>query len=95
MTRASTSSIASSWESVLAITDRRLTAFLLWFLGFMVVGGEWFAMWQSEHWNGQQTAFRIYLTVLAVLIFIKQQDGDLAPPSPSQQTAPKRRRTDV
>jgi predicted small integral membrane protein len=61
----------------------------------MVVGGEWFAMWQSEHWNGQQTAFRIYLTVLAVLIFIQQQDGDLALPPPSQQTAPKRRRTDV
>ena len=32
--------------------------FLVWFLGFMVVGGEWFAMWQSKAWNGQQAAFR-------------------------------------
>ena len=25
--------------------------FLVWFFGFMVVGGEWFAMWQSSLWN--------------------------------------------
>ena len=55
-----------------------LAAFLLWFFGFMVVGGEWFAMWQSEHWNGQQAAFRFYLTVLAVLIFVNQQDGEVS-----------------
>ena len=53
-----------------------LAAFLVWFFGFMVVGGEWFAMWQSEDWNGQQAAFRFYLTVLAVLIFVNQADGD-------------------
>jgi predicted small integral membrane protein len=28
--------------------------FLVWFFGFMVVGGEWFQMWQSQKWNGQQ-----------------------------------------
>ncbi|MTI31664.1 DUF2165 family protein, partial [Xanthovirga aplysinae] len=27
---------------------------LLWFVGFMAIGGEWFLMWQSEKWNGQQ-----------------------------------------
>ena len=32
--------------------------FLVWFFGFMVVGGEWFSMWQSPTWNGQQAAFR-------------------------------------
>ncbi|HEY5210780.1 MAG TPA: DUF2165 domain-containing protein [Stellaceae bacterium] len=52
-------------------------AFLLWFLGFMVVGGEWFAMWQSKIWNGQEAAFRFYLTVLAVAIFVNQQDRDI------------------
>ncbi|MGH7115337.1 MAG: DUF2165 family protein [Stellaceae bacterium] len=51
--------------------------FLVWFFGFMVVGGEWFQMWQSAAWNGQQPAFRFYLTVLAVLIFVNQPDGDL------------------
>lgn len=48
--------------------------FLLWFGGFMVVGGEWFAMWQSKVWNGQQAAFRFYITLLAVLIFVNQPD---------------------
>jgi predicted small integral membrane protein len=49
-------------------------AFLLWFTGFMVVGGEWFAMWQSNVWNGQQAAFRFYLTALAVLLFVNQPE---------------------
>jgi predicted small integral membrane protein len=52
--------------------------FLVWFFGFMVVGGEWFQMWQSQTWNGQQPAFRFYMTLLAVLIFVYQPDGDLA-----------------
>ena len=52
-------------------------AFLLWFTGFMVVGGECFAMWQSTTWNGQQAAFRFYVTVLAVLIFVLQPDPDV------------------
>jgi predicted small integral membrane protein len=52
-------------------------AFLLWFFGFMVIGGEWFQMWQSASWNGQEAAFRFYMTVLAVLIFVNQKDDDL------------------
>jgi predicted small integral membrane protein len=51
--------------------------FLLWFTGFMVVGGEWFATWQSKVWNGQASAFRFYITLLAVVIFVNQPDGDL------------------
>lgn len=50
--------------------------FLVWFVGFMGIGGEWFLMWQSEVWNGQQAAFRFYVTILAVLIFVMQLDGD-------------------
>jgi predicted small integral membrane protein len=53
-------------------------AFALWFIGFMVVGGEWFSMWQSTQWNGQESAFHFYMTVLAVLIFLMQPDGDPA-----------------
>ncbi len=51
--------------------------FLLWFTGFMAIGGEWFAMWQSKTWNGQEAAFRFYITLLAVLIFVNQTDGEL------------------
>jgi predicted small integral membrane protein len=52
--------------------------FLVWFFGFMVAGGEWFAMWQSKAWNGQEAAFRFYMTILGVLIFVNQPDHDLA-----------------
>lgn len=52
--------------------------FATWFVGFMVVGGEWFAMWQSKIWNGQQAAFHFYMTMLAVLIFLMQPDDELA-----------------
>ena len=52
--------------------------FLLWFTGFMVVGGEWFAMWQSKAWNGQQATFWFYMTLLAVRIFVNQRDGELS-----------------
>ena len=54
-----------------------LLAFLVWFFGFMVVAGEWFAMWESKIWNGQEAAFRFYVTVLAVLILLNQPDPDL------------------
>jgi predicted small integral membrane protein len=50
--------------------------FGVWFFGFMVVGGEYFAMWQSTTWNGQQAAFRFYMAILGVLIFVNQPDGD-------------------
>lgn len=70
-------------------------AFLVWFFGFMVVAGEWFAMWQSQTWNGQDAAFRFYMPVLAVLIFINQPDGDLdVPVIRPKRTTPRRRRTD-
>jgi predicted small integral membrane protein len=54
-----------------------LLAFLLWFFVFMVIAGEWFAMWQSKTYNAQQASFRFYVTVLAVLIFLNQRDDNL------------------
>jgi predicted small integral membrane protein len=60
-----------------------LLAFLLWFFVFMVIAGEWFAMWQSKQWNGQEAAFRFYVTALAVLIFVNQPDPDLPDRTPS------------
>ena len=56
--------------TVLGVT----VGFLVWFVGFMVVGGEWFLMWQSQTWNGQEAAFRFYVTMLLVLIFVMQRD---------------------
>lgn len=51
--------------------------FTVWFTGFMVIGGEWFAMWQSPNWNGQEAAFRFYVTILLVLIFVSLRDDEL------------------
>lgn len=50
------------------------SGFTLWFFGFMVVGGEWFCMWQSPDWNGQESAFRFAVCILLVLIYIVQND---------------------
>ena len=44
---------------------------LLYGLGFLVIAGEWFAMWQSRDWNGTASASHFItlagLTLLAVL----------------------------
>lgn len=50
--------------------------FAIWFFGFMVVGGEYFAMWQSQSWNGQDAAFKFYMTMLAVLIFVSMAEEE-------------------
>lgn len=47
---------------------------LFWFVGFMVVGGEWFQMWQSEVWNGQQAAFRFIGSIGLFLVFVSLED---------------------
>src|SRR3954452_947416 len=43
---------------------------LLYLVGFVTVGGEWFAMWQSATWNGQQKAFEFIAMISAVLIVL-------------------------
>ena len=49
-------------------------AFLVWFVGFLVVGGLWFAMWQSPTWNGQESAFRLVACFLLVTVFVMQKE---------------------
>jgi predicted small integral membrane protein len=53
--------------------------FLLWHVGFISIGGEWFGMWQSQQWNGVPSAFRILITIAAVLIFVGTPDQDFEP----------------
>ncbi|MGK9232485.1 DUF2165 domain-containing protein [Inquilinus limosus] len=51
--------------------------FLLYAFGFVAIGGEWFAMWQSKEWNGQPAA-HLFLTVTGlVLLFLNQRDEEL------------------
>ena len=47
---------------------------LQWLVAFLSVGGEWFLMWQSKNWNGQDAAFRMFTVVGIVLLFLAQQD---------------------
>lgn len=49
---------------------------LIWFMGFMVIGGEWFLMWLSPEWNSQQSAFRIVIPFMLGLIYIAQKDEE-------------------
>lgn len=52
--------------------------FLVWQVGFMSIGGEWFGMWMSKEWNGVPDAFRFFITILAVLIYLALKDEELA-----------------
>ncbi len=49
---------------------------ILWFTCFITVGGEWFLMWQSEKWNGQESAFRLTVIFGLVLVYLIQPDRE-------------------
>ena len=47
--------------------------FALWFGGFMVIGGQWFASWQSKQWSGRESAFMFYSAIgIAFLALLHQ-----------------------
>ncbi len=47
--------------------------FALWFGGFMVIGGQWFASWQSKDWSGRESAFMFYSAIgITFLILLAQ-----------------------
>lgn len=52
---------------------------LMWLVAFLSVGAEWFLMWQSHTWNGQEAAFRMFTVVGVVLLILIQPDGDTQP----------------
>lgn len=66
---------AAKRVALLALT----TSLLMWLVAFLAIGGEWFLMWQSHDWNGQQAAFRDFTAVGIVLLFLAQPDSDEQP----------------
>ncbi|MFF4183629.1 DUF2165 domain-containing protein [Streptomyces sp. NPDC001691] len=57
-----------------------LMMLLLFGAGFIAVGGEWFAMWQSKSWNGLDAAARNFMMAGVVLVVVH-----LPGPDPQQE----------
>jgi predicted small integral membrane protein len=49
---------------------------LMWLVAFLGVGGEWFLMWQSRTWNGQEAAFRMFTVIGIVLLLLVQPETE-------------------
>jgi predicted small integral membrane protein len=47
---------------------------LQWFVAFLCVGAEWFLMWQSKTWNGQEAAFRMFAIEGIVLVVLLSKE---------------------
>ena len=66
---------APEWKKAKGLASLGLTAGLIqWYFAFMTVGGEWFLMWQSRTWNGQDAAFRLFAFMGLSLLFLNQAD---------------------
>jgi predicted small integral membrane protein len=60
-----------------AIGVAALTAgMLLWMVAFLDVGAEWFLMWQSKIWNGQEAAFRMTVIEGILLVLLLLPEGN-------------------
>ena len=65
----------ADWKKAKGLASIGLTAGLIqWYFGFITVGGEWFFMWQSKIWNGQDPAFRLFAIMGLSLLFLNQSD---------------------
>jgi predicted small integral membrane protein len=70
---------ADVWRKATSLAAAGLTLSLLqWLIAFIIVGGEWFLMWQSGTWNGQTAAARMFIVFALILIFLNQRDDEVA-----------------
>lgn len=60
---------------ILALT----LSLLMWLVAFLSVGGEWFLMWQSRTWNGEDAAFRMFAVAGIVLLVVARPDAEMQP----------------
>jgi predicted small integral membrane protein len=68
---------AAVFEAAKRLAIAGLTlSMLMWLLAFLSVGGEWFLMWQSETWNGQEAAFRMFTVVGIILLLLVQREAE-------------------
>jgi predicted small integral membrane protein len=72
-------SSATEFEAAKPTAIAALTlGLLMWFVAFLTIGGEWFMMWQSRMWNGQEEAFRMFTILGIVLIYIAMPETGAA-----------------
>jgi predicted small integral membrane protein len=65
------SASVADFQSAKGMAIAALTlSLLMWLVAFLSIGGEWFLMWQSKTWNGQETAFRSFAVVGIVLLLV-------------------------
>lgn len=50
-----------------------IPALLVWFTGFVVIGGEYFAMWANK-WSGQMKAYTFITFIMLSLFYISQPE---------------------
>jgi predicted small integral membrane protein len=71
---------AMTFEAAKQIPIIALTlSLLMWLVAFISVGGEWFLMWQSHGWNGEETAFRDFTIVGIVLLVFMFPERNVQP----------------
>jgi predicted small integral membrane protein len=49
---------------------------LMWLTAFLSVGSEWFLMWQSKLWNGQEAAARMFNVAGILLLYLVMPDTE-------------------
>jgi predicted small integral membrane protein len=70
---------AAEWQRSKALASVGLTSSLFqWYFAFLTVGGEWFLMWQSRTWNGQEAALRMFTVMGLSLIFLNLREDEPA-----------------
>lgn len=62
----------SKRAGVMALTS----GMLQWFVAFLCVGAEWFLMWQSKIWNGQDAAFRMFAIEGILLVILTMREPE-------------------
>jgi predicted small integral membrane protein len=62
---------AARFDAAVPLAAAGLTlVMLIYGAGFLAIGGEWFEMWQSSAWNGQNAAARFFTVAAAVLVVL-------------------------
>jgi predicted small integral membrane protein len=68
----------AAWQKAKGLAALGLTISLFqWYFAFVTIGGEWFLMWQSKIWNGQDAAFRMFTMMGLSLIYLTMKNDDL------------------